>query len=353
MRYLCVASVLATFTCSVLAQDPALAQDRVTLTSGEVLTGTIKSMADGELVFDSTVIGEVKVPMDKVSDLVTKEQIRLQSKSGDLNVRARVAGIEGGNLRLVGELPTFSLAELGKINPPDKEAEWEGSLNVGATWTNGNSDRRAAAVAFNAALRRIQDRITVDASWNYAEDKDNDPTSATFRSWTLSERRADAGIKYDYYLTKKWYAFVNSRVLGDTLADIQLRYSGGVGLGYTWIEDADTTFLTEVGIAYVNESYRTPGTESVDYMAARVAYKLTHSFSEDTKLVHGVEAYPSVEDADDIYLQAKTELSTKLSGNLVASLAHVLDYDNTPSVTAARTFERVDNRVILGVGWTF
>lgn len=344
MRHTLTLALLATFAGSVFAQD------RVTLANGDVLTGTIKTMADGKVTINSPLLGDITVPMANISDMVTQAQVNLRTKSGTMNLSSRVLGIEGGNLRLDNDqMKSLALADLGMINPPEKtEPKWTGSLKLAALWTDGNTDRRAVGAAFDASLRREDDRISVDAAWDYSEDKDNDSTSANFRQWKLNQRRAGGGIKYDLFLSKKWYLLVTSRVLGDTLADIQLRYTGGVGIGYTWVENDTTTFLTEVGLSYFNENYRS-ATPSQDYLAARAAYKLTHALSEKTKFVHGVEAFPSLEDASDIYLQAKTEITTSLTDSMIASLGHVLDYDNTPSPGR----DRVDNRVLLSVGWSF
>ena len=84
-------------------------------------------------------------------------------------------------------------------------------------------------------------------------------------------------------------------------------------------------------------------------LSARLAYRIEHVFSEDTKLTHRVEAFPSVEDSEDFYLQAVTELSTSLTDSMVASIAHTLDYDNTP----ADGRKKGDNRLFLTVGWSF
>ena len=137
-------------------------------------------------------------------------------------------------------------------------------------------------------------------------------------------------------------------MLGDTLADIELRYTVGAGLGYQILDDATTRLNAEAGLAWFYENYRS-ATPAVDYLAARVAYKLRHEFSDKTRLIHGVEAYPSLERAEDVYFQATTELQTNLTESMIGSLSWVWDYDNTP----APGRDRSDNRVLLAVGWTF
>lgn len=337
MRNLLTAAALAALTTG------AMAQDKITLANGDVLTGTIKTMADGKVTIASPLLGDVTVPMSNISDMTTQAQVDLQTKSGD-RLKRRIVGMEGGNMRLEGDTTSLALENLGMINPPAKpEPAWTGSLKLNALWTDGNTDRRAVGSAFDASMRREIDRISVDASWDYSEDKDE--ATAT---WKLNQRRTGGGLKYDYFLSKRWYALVTARVLGDTLADIDLRFSGGAGLGYTWIEDASTTFLTEFGLSYVNENYRSD-TPSDDFVAARLAYKMNHAFTPTTKLVHGVEAFPSTEGIEDFYLQGTTEIVTSLTDSMIASLGHVIDYDNTP----APGRERVDNRVLLSVGWSF
>lgn len=333
----------------------AIAQDKITLRNGDVLTGAIKTMADGKVTITSPVLGDVTVPMADISDMVTKEQVDLETKSGD-RLKRRIVGMEAGSMRLEGDTTSLALDNLGMINPPAKaEPKWEGSLKLGGFWAEGNSDRRSANAAFDASMRRTNDRVSFDASWNYSEDKDGEEFQSDgvtpnpdYREWKLSQRRAGAGLKYDYFLSKRWYLLVNSRVLGDTLADLELRFTGGAGLGYTWIEDKETTFLTELGLSYINENYRS-NTPSTDSVAVRVAYKLTHQLSEATRLTHGVEAFPSTETIKDTYLLGRTEIVTSLTESMIASIGHEIDYDNTPAPGA----DRVDNRVILAVGWSF
>ena len=347
MRSIRTAATLAALT------SLAFAQDRITLANGDVLTGTIKTMADGKVTINSPLLGDVTVPMANISDLATQAQVELQTVNGE-TFKRRIAGMEGGRLKLDGDIPALAIDNLGKINPPAAEApKWTGTLKFAGFFTDGNTVRRGVGTAFDASRRSEVDRISFDATWDYGEDKkDNDGDPATPKTWELTQRRAGGGLKYDYFLSKRWYALATARVLGDTLANIDLRFTGGAGLGYTVIENDTTTLLVEGGLSYFNESYRevAPGDEdSDDYLAARAAYKLSHALTAKTKLLHGVEAFPSLENAKDLYLQAKTEVVTSLTESMIGSVGWILDYDNTPSPGA----ERADNRILVSVGWSF
>ncbi len=326
----------------LIASCAAVAQDKVTLSNGDVLTGAIKTMADGKLVLATPVLGDVTVEMAKITSITSAEPVQVETSSGDL-LRRRLAGIENGALKFDGQGSEL-LTNISRFNPPkENEPKWTGAFKVGAGLTSGNSERRNVGASFDAELRRSDDRITADAAWDYAQDKPQGQTT-----WNLTQRRVGAGLKYDRFLSKKLYYLITTRVLGDTLADLDLRYTAGLGLGYQFLEDATTSLSGEAGLSYFNENYRS-NTPSVDYVAARVAYKLRHAFNDKTRMIHGVEAFPSLESPDDVYLQATTEVQTNLSESMIGSLAWIWDYDNTP----APGRDRSDHRVLLTVGWTF
>jgi putative salt-induced outer membrane protein YdiY len=298
-------------------------------------------MADGKVTITSPLLGDITVPMTSISDLATKDQVELLTVNGE-TFKRRITGIEGGKLRLDGDLPSLGTESLAKINPPPfVEPKWVGTVTVGGALTEGNTQRRSMGAAAEASRRTAVDRTTADASWDYADDK------AT-GTWVLNQRRAGAGLKYDYFLTKRMYTYATTRVLSDTFADLALRFTGGVGLGTTLIENDTTTLLAEAGLSYVSEEYRS-ATPSQDYVAARIAYKFSHIVNERTKLLHSVEALPSLEDPDDIFVQVKAEIVTNLGGSMIGSLGWTMDYDNTPSPG----FERDDHRVLLSIGWSF
>ena len=348
MRILLLVAAIAAFSVG------AFAQDKITLSNGDVITGKITSMAGGKVTIKSPLLADIIVPIASVSDLVTGELVTLKTKSGDVWQR-RIVGIEGGSLRLEGgETSSLSLDNLGMINPPAHvDPSWSGSLNLSGVNTSGNTDTRQAGLKFDASLRRATDRITVDAAWSYGENKDRSAASASSSGYVLNQRRVGGGLKYDYYLSDKSYALVTTRMLGDTIANIELRYTAGAGIGYTVIDDGKDLLLFEVGLSYAHEAYRIQRAptdpKSTNYLAARVAYRYEHPLSDTTKLTHRAEAFPSVETEDDIYFQVTTELQTTLTKSMVATVTHVFDYDNTP----APGKKRGDQRLVLSVGWSF
>ncbi|MCR9244491.1 MAG: DUF481 domain-containing protein [bacterium] len=332
-RTLAVCAATATF---------AVAQDRVTLSNGDTITGKIKTMADGVVVVESPVLGDIEVKLSEIENLVSESQVALETVNGE-TFRRRIAGIENKSLRLDGDIPALAIDSISRMNPPkDPPPSWKGSLSFTGLWMDGNTRRRTVGLIGEAVRRSEIDRVSFDTFWDYAEDK---PSG---QAWVLNQRRAGAGLKYDYFLNERWYALATTRVLADTFADIDLRFTAGTGIGYTVIDNAQTTLNAEAGLSYLDETYRSAA-PSTAYLAARVAYKLTHEINERTRFNHSVEAFPSLEDKRDVYLQCRAELVNNLTDNMIASLAWIMDYDNTPSPG----LKRYDHRVMLSIGWSF
>ena len=333
-----------TFAAVFLTATVGMAQDHITLTNGDVITGKIKTMTDGKVTVTSPLLGgDVTIDLTQIENMTTESAVALQTTTGEIFKR-RIVGIENSNLRLEGDIPSLAVDSLAMINPPEKKKpRWTGSVSIKGLYVDGNTHRRAVGALAEATRKTEIDRITADANWDYSEDR------VSGSDWNLTQRRASAGLKYDYFIDEdRWYLLATTRVLGDTFANIRLRLTAGMGIGYTVINRDDMTLTTEVGLSYVDESYR-DSTPSTDYLAARIAYKYTQQIDEKTRLTHGVEAYPSLENADDIYLQMTTALTTSLTNSMIASLSYVMDYDNTPSPG----FRRDDHRVELSIGWTF
>lgn len=332
---------------ALLVAAPVLAQDKVTLSNGDVISGQLGTMTDGKLTIKSPVLGDVVVPFEQVATIATQGTVEIVTRNGE-RVKRRIVGIDLGKLQLAaGEeggpaAPTITLDQVAQLNPPEhKPPAWTGSLTVNTSVADGNTDSRTAGFSLEAIQRRENDRINFDAAWNYGENK-------VAGDWQLNQRRAGAGIKYDYFLSKRLYALATTRVLGDTMADLDLRFSAGVGLGYQLVETETLSVLIEGGPSYFREDFRS-ATPSQDYLAARCAYKVNWSMTDTMRFIHGVEAFPSLEQHDDVYFNMNTRLQVDFTRSMFAQLEWVWDYDNTPSPGR----DRSDNRYILSVGWKF
>jgi len=351
MRTLLAESIVLAlaFALPAYAQETTVKPDRITLINGDVLHGKVLSLIEGKLKFDTASLGELEIPLDQITDLTTTALVTIETDDGE-RLQRRIIGIVDGQVSLSASPSGASRQmlipreQLAAINPPEKKPEaWSGSLRAGLYLASGNTERRGGNAAVDAIRRTDLDRITAGLASNYAEDK-------TDGKRKLTQRRVQAGLKYDYFLSERSYLLVNTGVEGDTFQDIDLRFTAGTGYGYQWSETDELEFSTEIGVNYFSESFRS-ATPDDNYLALRAAYFLRWQISDGIKLLQDVRFFPSLESSDDIYLKKDSRLRFTVAAakSMFTELQWELDYDNTPS----SGLERIDNRFFVNVGWEF
>jgi putative salt-induced outer membrane protein YdiY len=220
--------------------------------------------------------------------------------------------------------------------------KWTGSLNIGASYSDGNTDSRSINAAIDAERRSEKDRWTAKGWWNFAESRDSSTGELG-----VTDRRSGGSLKYDYFLSKKLYVFAVGGVESDFQADISLRYYAGPGVGYQWHETDDFKWGSEAGLTYFKTDYKS--SEDKEYVAARFANNISWKINDHTQLENAAEIFPSLESADDFYGKSDTKLKVTLSEAMFAQLQWVYQYTSQP----ADGKERNDNLLVLGVGWKF
>ncbi len=242
-----------------------------------------------------------------------------------------------------GESPTNAAASESAATPTilaldDKPVlhKWIGGLSASAIVTDGNTKTRSANAQFDALYRRENDRTTFGGWWNYQDDKTG-----------VLQRRTGLKAQYDYFFSEKTYGLAQTSIESDANADLERRWIAGVGAGRQFLEDTVRKFSAEAGIAWFDEHFN--NSPSSDYFTARLAYKYDRNLNKDWVFFNGGELYPSLENANDVYAKVDTRLKVTLSDQLYAQGQWVMDWDNTP----AGANERIDNRYIISIGWTF
>src|SRR5690606_16702248 len=298
MRQLLVC--LATLAVASLApaQDPGGPGDIVTLKNGDRLTGTVKSVTADKVVLETTAAGAIELETGEVVDLKTQGPVPLATDDGE-RIEAPIQGFADGSARIGSGSAVRSLS-LSRLVPHRPPVEWTGSINFGGSLSLGNTERRTANAAAEAIRRDDHSRPTLRGTWDYGQDKKDTDLDGRLDTWELSQRRTYGSAKFDYFVHDPLYAYAQVSAENDAFAELELRATYGLGLGYQFIDRADLTLSGEAGISYVDENRYPPGEDS-EYAAARVAYDLRWDVTETVQLLQLAEAFPSLEDQDDFY----------------------------------------------------
>lgn len=335
VRFVCLLSVL------LVCQSAGA--DEVTLVNGDRITGSVVKKEGDVLFFATDYAGELSIAWPQVNNLVTDAPVVVQLLdetriSGRLTRSgAGAAGIAGSEVINAGNVP---LTQIALINPPppDKDrVKLKGHANVGLYVAKGNTDKEAYHGDIEAVARTAENRFTAGAIYNNA-----------FDDGVESERNATAYLKYDHFLTEKWYSYANTVLFKDDFADLNLRSSIGVGAGYQFYETDITNLSLEAGLSYVNEDFELAEDDS--YPAARWALNYDHFlYPKKLQFFHVHEGLLGIEDTSDIIITSRTGLRALLTENFTATAQVDFDWDNTPSPGN----DRIDTRYLfnLGYGW--
>jgi hypothetical protein len=317
--------------------------DTVVFKNGDVVSGTIKSMAGGKMVVTTAEMGDITVDMADVKTFSTDEPIQLQLSDGTMINQKVTQGAEGTVTTAVGGAiapQPVPLAEVAKINPPP--ATWTGALILNGMLTRGQTISTTFGVVVNADRRTDNDRILLAAGYNFGSQKVNGQESTTVDNWF-------ARAEYDYFFTQKFYANIFGRVEKNRIIDLDLRLTPGAGVGYQWVEQPNLNFNTELGMAWVYQDYTNQPTAQ-ENVSARAAYHVDATFfNGQLKLFNDVAVFPSVQNTSDFLMLSDIGGRLLLTKTMFAELRIEWDYNSQPAPSTARN----NTQYTLGVGWTF
>ncbi len=324
---------------------PAQEPDTVLLKNGDRITGKILNLKGGKLVVKTDAAGNVTLEWAKVKALKTSAPLELVLKDGTV-VKRKVSPGEKGALRVEGGalgLPAVPLSLVTQINPPPvPPVKWTGNVNLGATKTAGNANNASVSATMDAVRRSSIDRFTFGAGWLYTEQKDQ-----TTKQKDITERRTYAGVKYDYFVSKRWYLNASTKAEGSKAANLNLRYTIGAGGGYQFYEKPNFKLNGELGLGYFYEKFRHESGD--DHVTLRAASHLDWKLTSGIGYNHVVEWYPSTEKFSDMLVHYDGRMTASLTKSMFLQFQVLWDWDSTPAVGQRRS----DTTYILSVGWSF
>jgi putative salt-induced outer membrane protein YdiY len=316
--------------------------DEIWLKNGDHISGNVFRMENKILIFKTPYAGEISVRWEEIANLRTDVPIAVVL-SDETSGRGVVSAGEGGKVSVrvdnIEEPLTFDLAQVAVINPkPPKPAlKLNARVNVGIAAQRGNTDTDNYHLDGEFVARTEKNRYTVGTELN-REKTDGERTSNNTLGY----------IKYDHFLSQKWYFYSNALFEQDEFKDLDLRTTVGVGLGHQFFETPLTNLSIEAGLSYVNEDYDKADDNS--YSAGRWALKYDRYLIEKVvQFFHYHEGYVSLEDTEKIVFRSRTGLRVPLYERFIATAQYNFDWDSDP----APGVERVDATYLLSLGYQY
>jgi len=321
--------------------------DQVVFRNGDRLTGKIETAVDGKLTLQSKVAGKVTVSLADVQTFSSDEAIEIHLKDGTV-VKRKVQAADPNRFAIEsGETvqpQALRIADIVTVNPPAKPIPaWTGQISAGFSKTTGNTHNETRSLNVSAIRRSENDRITLNM--DYALSRQENPVTGV-KMTTEDWWRAKA--KYDYFISKKWYAFGDGRYEKDAIALLDRRVLIGGGAGYQWIETDRTKLAAEFGAASLYEKFNNVP-ESKSEMSIQLGYNFDRKLTKTLEFLNDSTFYPSTKSFSNYYLTSTAELRAHFTPRMFGNFKVIFNYDKTPAPDQGST----DIKYILGVGLSF
>jgi putative salt-induced outer membrane protein YdiY len=296
------------------------------------------------LVFQTSYGGELNIRWVEVTGILSDKPHRIYLDDGRRLTGKPVPRGEGEiAVESEGDPPSepVPVSRVRWINPSPEVAgegiKFNGRFNLGAASTSGNTDTDKVHIDAEVIARALKNRYTAGIAVNEGQ-----------TSGVRTESDWLAYLKYDRFLTPRWYAYINGSAEKDRFKDIDLRTTAGVGSGYQFIETGRTNLSLEGGLSHVRTDFDLAPDE--DYAALRWALKFEHLlFKSQVQFFHQHEALLSIDEPEKVLVKSMTGLRMPIADKIRTSLQYNVDWENEPAPGRVNT----DRAVLLTLGYEF
>lgn len=223
-------------------QPHSVIADEIRMKNGDRLTGEIVRMEKDLLIFKADYAGErLGIDWKEVDCIVSERNLSMELKDNEFLIgtiscpESELFQIEN---KLIGKSIPTPLNQLLSVNP----STYSGVFNLGGSLNSGNTDTKSLNVATRFQVRTRKHRFTVDVKHNYAA-----------ANGEATARNSSASLKYDFFAREKVYTYAQSLTEQDTFANLNLRNTEGLGIGYQFSDTRQVSLYAEAGISYFNE----------------------------------------------------------------------------------------------------
>jgi len=298
--------------------------DQVILKNGDRLSGTILK-SDGEnLSLKSEFAGEVKIQWAAIEQLSSDRPLYVLLKDGQIifgtvtattgriEVQTKEAGLVATSrdaIRLLRSEAEHAahLAEVERLRNPGLGDLWSGSADAGLSLTKGNAAMTTIGVGAQAARTTTRDKTSVYFASLFAKN------STTGESVTTASS-VRGGLRYDFNLSDRVFAFGLSDIEYDKFQQLDLRLVLGGGLGFHAAKTERTRLDLFAGGAF-NQEYFSSGLNRKSGEVI-LGEELTYKLSSSTSLAQRAVLYPNLREIGEFRISFDTTAVTTLSKNL-------------------------------------
>jgi putative salt-induced outer membrane protein YdiY len=308
----------------------------VQFANGDRISGRIVSLVNGVMLLQ-TPHGDLRVQWPLVTAVMVIEPIYVTvGTSPPVAVTVFPEGVSGRvGLHPGGLVPLQQIVAMSRPAPPS--IAYDGRVNAGIIASGGNTSANTLRFSGELIARSTGNRFTASATLNRAREQE----VATARNWSGS-------LRYDRFLTQRFFVNGNTIVSSDRLRDLSFRTAVGTGLGYQVLDRRRLRITTDAGVGYVNEVSRVGFDDR--YIAAQESAKVdVFVDASRLQLFHRHDGYFGLAGDDNRFVKTQNGVRVSIVGGVIATAQLDIDYDPSPVIGR----QSIDRTFALNFGYQF
>jgi len=317
-----------TVICTLALVSAPVWADQITFKNGDRVTGAIVKKDGATLTIKSTLMGQITVPWDQVSEIKSDASLNIVLPTG--TIKAPIATVNG-RLELQGRQGTVPLGEVVALRDDAEQAAfdrlqhpgwgelWAGNAALGLAGTAGNAEALTFTVGINANRATNTDLTKLYFNTIKASALVNGQHSDTAQA-------IHAGWAYNHNVSPKLFAGVFNDYDYDKFQNLDLRFTIGGVFGYHVHKSARSQLDALGGFDYNRASYFSPNnTTSFAEFTFGDDYSL--KINGSTSLTQSLRFFDSLSNSSayrvNFDLGANTKIAKWLTWNVTVSDRYV------------------------------
>ena len=331
MKRNCSRLLLAVFLFLPLLRVSA---SEVTLKNGDRVSGIIVEQTDETVVLETEYAGKIIIKRNHIESI--GEETSMAAVSLKLAADTKPATPTAKPAVKPAAAPKARLFGGRHMGIADG---WEGSANVGFSYTSGNSNTTTMATSLRAVKTGGHDNLTVYARslWNSNHGGGHMETTQN-AFW--------GGARYDRNIGDKTFGFISYDFERDRPKKLNFRSVAGGGVGHHTLKEEQTQLDLIFGAAW-NRTWQ-PG-HNTDTPEALIGSTLKHKFHDRLRLQKSFTYFQNVTDAKEYRFLFDATLSADVTKRVGVFITLGDRFNNDPLGTSKKN----DLLFTTGMKWNF
>lgn len=312
------------------------------LANGDTLQGRLLSRADGQIRWESPILGTLALAEENVT--VLPDPIATAPSTPPSAPPPAPAISSSAGAGAPAAPPTA---------PAPAPARWKSTLESGLAVQSGRSDRADINFRFETTLQRRRNAYRALARYLYSK-----------ADGSVTSDRTEAAFRWRRELDQLWFGQTNTSYLASKIKGIDHNLEQNIGLGYRLIKTPRTSASLGAGFTGQYREIRTSDTgqslfgEIFQDFAIKLTPRLdlgqdfTAQYSPSGR---GIRILPNnqVQIIDTAVTNYKLALNAFLRGKLTDTLSLAVRYEFEYDNTYVNDSEKTDQRVTTTLGYSF